>query len=72
MKQKNNIGIAFYNTEDGQVHLDVRLQDENLWLNQRQLAVLFEKTVPTINEHLKNIYDEGELTPQGQLLGNSE
>ena len=57
-------GIALYNTEDGQVHLDVRLQDENLWLSQRQLADLFERSVKTINEHLQNIYEEGELTPE--------
>ncbi len=57
-------GIALYNTEDGQVHLDIRLQDENLWLSQRQLADLFERSVKTINEHLQNIYEEGELTPE--------
>ncbi len=57
-------GIVLYNTEDGQVHLDVRLQDENLWLSQRQLADLFERSVKTINEHLQNIYEEGELTPE--------
>ena len=60
-------GIALYNTEDGRVHLDVRLQEENLWLNQRQIADLFEKTVPTINEHLKNIYEEGELPPESTI-----
>ena len=57
-------GIALYNTEDGQVHLDVRLQDENLWLNQRQMADLFKRSVKTINEHLQNIYEEGELVSQ--------
>ncbi len=55
MTEVSEIGVALYNTEGGQVHLDVRLQDENLWLNQHQMAVLFEKSVPTINEHLKNI-----------------
>ncbi|MFC1749578.1 virulence RhuM family protein [Pseudomonadota bacterium] len=60
-------GIALYNTEDGQVHLDVRLQDENLWLNQRQMADLFDRSVKTINEHLQNIYEEGELAPEATI-----
>ena len=59
--------FALYNTEDGQVHLDIRLQNENLWLNQRQMADLFERSVKTVNEHLQNIYEEGELTPEATI-----
>jgi len=67
METNQETGITLYNTEDGQVHLDVRLQNENLWLNQRQMADLFERSVKTINEHLQNIYEEGELVPEATI-----
>ena len=67
MNSVSEIGIALYNTKDGQIHLDVRLQDENIWLNQRQMAELFERSVKTINEHLQNIYEDGELVPEATI-----
>jgi len=56
--------ILIYQTEDGQTRIDVRLEDETVWLSQKLLSELFQKDVRTINEHIKNIYDEGELEPQ--------
>jgi hypothetical protein len=56
--------ILIYQTEDGRTRIDVRLVDETVWLNQKLLADLFQKDVRTINEHIKNIYAEGELEPQ--------
>lgn len=53
--------IILYQTEDGQTKLDVRLQDETVWLTQKQLAELLQTTVANVNIHLKNIFDEGEL-----------
>lgn len=53
--------FLLYVAEDGQTRIDVRLRDENVWLNQLQLANLFDKDVRTISEHIKNIYAEGEL-----------
>jgi hypothetical protein len=50
-----------YEAEDGQVKIDVRLEDETVWLTQKLMADLFQVTVPTINEHIKNIFHEGEL-----------
>jgi len=47
-----------YQREDGSLKLDVRLEDETVWLSQRLLAELFQKDVRTINEHIQNIYDE--------------
>jgi len=47
--------------QDGATHLQVRLDGQTVWLTQRQIAELYQVTVPTINEHLKNIYSEGEL-----------
>jgi hypothetical protein len=46
---------------DGATRLQVRLDGQTVWLTQRQLADLYQVTVPTINEHLKNIYGEVEL-----------
>ena len=41
--------------------IEVRYEDETLWLTQKMMSSLFDVTVPTINEHLKNIYESGEL-----------
>ena len=57
----NNSQILIYQTEDGQTKIDVRLQDETVWLTQRMLAELFQTTPQNITLHLKNIYQEGEV-----------
>lgn len=59
--KKINSQILLYQTKDGQAKIEVKLQDETVWLNQAQMAELFQKTVPTINEHIKNVFKEGEL-----------
>ena len=59
MTQTNRIEI--YRTDDGRSRIEVRLEDDTLWLSQAQLAELFEKDVRTINEHIRNVYREGEL-----------
>ena len=53
--------IILYQTEDGHTRVQVRLQDETVWLTQKQMAELFGKDVRTINEHIQNLFDEGEL-----------
>lgn len=53
--------ILLYQTEDGRTRVECRFADETLWLSQALIAELFQKDVRTINEHLKNIYREGEL-----------
>lgn len=55
--------IVLYQTEDGRTRLECRFADETLWLSQALIAELFQKDVRTINEHLQNIYDEGEIDP---------
>ncbi|MCF7820286.1 MAG: virulence RhuM family protein [Candidatus Pacebacteria bacterium] len=60
MEEKNN-QIVIYNTEDGQTKIEVQVKDETVWLTQDQMAELFDKAKSTINEHIKNIYDEKEL-----------
>lgn len=53
--------IILYRTENGKSRIEVRLEDKTVWLSQRLIAELFQVAVPTINEHVKNIYAEGEL-----------
>ncbi len=54
--------LLLYQTEDGQTRIEVRLQDETVWLNQAQLCELFDKDKRTISEHIQNIFREGELS----------
>lgn len=60
MPEKNN-QIIIYNTEDGQTKIEVKLENETVWLSQKQMAELFQTTIPNINQHINNIVKEGEL-----------
>jgi hypothetical protein len=53
--------IILYQTQDRRTQIDVRLEGETVWLNQRQMAELFETSIPNINIHIRNVFDEGEL-----------
>ncbi len=57
----DNGEIIIYQSPQGDMKIDVRLQDETVWLSQRQIAELFQTTPQNITLHLKNIYEEGEL-----------
>ncbi len=59
--------IIFYSSSDGNVHVEVFFGDETCWLSQKRMAELFGKDVRTINDHLKNIFDEGELRPEATI-----
>jgi hypothetical protein len=59
--QENNSQIIIYQNENGETKLDVRFQDETVWLTQKLMAELFQTTPQNITIHLKNIFDEGEL-----------
>ncbi|MDP2866318.1 MAG: RhuM family protein, partial [Elusimicrobiota bacterium] len=75
MESKDNPSqFLIYQAEDGKTRLDVRLKNETVWLTQDQMAELFEKAKSTINEHIKNIYEEKELEESLTLrkFGNSE
>lgn len=61
MTQDPNSQIILYSNQDGNVNLEVKLLDETVWLSQKLLSELFNVTIPTINEHIKNIYKVGEL-----------
>lgn len=60
---EQNSQIVFYVAEDGQTKLDVRLENETVWLTQKQMAELFQVARSSVTEHISNIYEEGELLP---------
>lgn len=62
LQQFNN--FVLFKAENGKVNIDVYFQDETLWLTQKAIAELFEKGRSTITEHLKKIFEEGELEEQ--------
>jgi hypothetical protein len=70
-KKKKQIPIQseliLYQAEDGKTRIEVKLQDETVWLSQKLMAELFQKDVRTINEHIKNIFEEGELAPEAVI-----
>ena len=53
--------FLIYQSEDGSTRIDVMLEAETLWLNQKQLIELFGKAKGTISEHIKHIFEDGEL-----------
>lgn len=69
-----NDEIVIYKSEDGVIKLDVLFSDETVWLNIDQMAELFQKSRSTINEHILNVYAEGELTEDSskRKIGNSD
>jgi hypothetical protein len=62
-----NSEIILYQTEDGRTRIQCRFENETLWLTQALIAELFEKDVRTVNEHLVNIFDEGELRREATI-----
>ena len=57
----NNSEILIYQNSEGSIKIDVRLEEESVWLTQAQLCELFQKSKATISEHIKNVFEEGEL-----------
>ncbi len=63
----SNSPMALFTSDDGLVRLQLTLADETLWLTQRQIADLYDKSPKTISEHINNIYDDGELDPSSTI-----
>jgi hypothetical protein len=64
----NNQGdVIIYQTDDGKTKIDVRFVDESVWLTQLQLVKLFDSSKANISEHIKNIYEEGELDEESTV-----
>lgn len=66
----NSNEIIIYTTDDGQVEIEVRLEDENVWLTQNSMAELFDTTKQNISLHIKNIFDEKELNENSVVKEN--
>jgi len=64
-EELNRSEIIFYQTEDAKTRLQVRLENETVWLTQAAIAELFQTTPQNITLHLRNIYEEGELAESG-------
>ena len=69
MNQDNN-KILIYTSDDGQVKIEVRLEDENVWLTQNAMAELFNTTKQNISLHIKNIFEENELNENSVVKEN--
>ena len=61
MTENTSANFLLYKTADNKVSINVQIEDETVWLTQDQMAELFDKSKPTIVEHLGNIFEEGEL-----------
>ncbi len=69
-----NSKIIIYQTEEGNTKIETRLDDETVWLTIDQMVELFQKSRSTINKHILNIYEEGELSTEQSMrkIGNSD
>lgn len=66
-----NNQIAIYQTPDGNTQIEVKVEQESLWLSLQQIADLFDRDKSTISRHLKQIYDSGELQPEATVAKNA-
>ncbi|MBQ3660009.1 MAG: virulence RhuM family protein, partial [Bacteroidales bacterium] len=76
--------IIIYQTADGQTSLEVKMEQDTVWLSQEQMSMLFQKDRTVIGRHIRNIFKEGELeedmvcakfahtTPHGAIQGKSQ
>jgi len=64
---KENSEVIIYKSPDGLANLSVQLENETVWLTQKQLVELYQTAKSTVSEHIKNIYNEEELTPQATV-----
>lgn len=74
LAETENSEILIYQNQEGSIKIDVRLEDDTVWLTQEQMGVLFGKAKATISEHITNIYQENELSQATTLrkFGNSD
>jgi len=63
MKIEPQSPVLLYQTSDGQTRLEVRLENETVWLSQNQMAELFQTSIPNVSMHIRNVFGEGELQP---------
>jgi hypothetical protein len=63
----DNTEIIIYQIEDGQTKIEVRMEDETVWLTQAQMAELFQTTKQNVSLHINNAFEEGELKPSATV-----
>ena len=61
MDDNNNGNIVIYQSEDGKTHLEVKYEQESLWLSQQQICDLYQTSKSNVSEHIKHIFEDGEL-----------
>lgn len=66
-KDLSRSSLILYQTEDGRTRIQCRFENETVWLTQKLMAELFQKDVRTINEHIQNVFAEGELSPESVI-----
>ena len=71
MAKQENAELVLYTSKDGQVQLDVQLEQETIWLSLNQLASLFQRDKSVISRHLRYIYKEGELDRRATVAKNA-
>ncbi|MCL4180044.1 MAG: hypothetical protein KJ072_20140, partial [Verrucomicrobia bacterium] len=59
--------FLFYQAEDGRIRLQVRVQQETVWLSLNQMAELFQRDKSVVSKHIKNVFEEGELRPEATV-----
>ena len=76
--------IIIYQTADGKTSIDVKLENETVWLTKEQMAVLFERDRTVVTRHIRNVFEDGELdknvvcakiahtTPHGSITGKTQ
>ena len=62
--------IVIFKTDDGKVSVDARFDAETAWLSLDQMAALFERDKSTVSRHIRNVFEEGELNPEGSCCKN--
>ena len=67
MNNTNNSSIVIYQSEDGKVHLDVVYNEETMWLTQQQLCDLYQTSKSNVSEHIKHIFEDGELVREATV-----
>ena len=66
-KYNSNTEFLLYKTPNGEVKVDVLLQNENIWMPQKKIAELFDVNIPAVSKHLKNIYESGEIIKEATV-----
>ena len=64
MEEKEKSNIIIYQSEDGQTHIEVRMDEDTVWLSQQQMADLYQTSRTNVVEHIKHIYEDGELVEE--------